>query len=133
MTLTFNTKQYKKLLIKYQHKMIKTEEDNEKALAFVEELMHRPKRTPEEDEIYELLITLIEKFEQDYYSPGIRSEPQSMLLFLMDQKDIKPADLVGIIGSQKTVDDIVNGKGEISKYQAKTLGIFFQVDPSLFM
>ncbi|NEO38419.1 MAG: transcriptional regulator [Moorea sp. SIOASIH] len=133
MTLTFNTKQYKKLLIKYQPKMIKTEEDNEKALAFVEELMHRPKRTPEEDEIYELLITLIEKFEQDYYSPGIRSEPQSMLLFLMDQKDIKPADLVGIIGSQKTVDDIVNGKREISKYQAKTLGIFFQVDPSLFM
>ncbi|NEQ14115.1 MAG: transcriptional regulator [Moorea sp. SIO3E2] len=133
MTLTFNQKPYKKLLMKYQPKMIKTEEENEKALAFVEELMHRPKRTPEEDEIYELLITLIEKFEQDYYSPGIRSEPQSMLLFLMDQKDIKPADLVGIIGSKKTVDDIVNGKREISKYQAKTLGVFFQVDSSLFM
>ncbi|NEP47936.1 MAG: transcriptional regulator [Moorea sp. SIO3C2] len=133
MTLTFNRKQYNKLLIKYQPKMIKTEEDNEKALAFVEELMHRHKRTPEEDEMYELLITLIEKFEQDYYSPGIRSHPQSMLLFLMDQKDIEAADLVGIIGSQKTVDDIVNGKREISKYQAKTLGVFFQVDSSLFI
>ncbi|NEO69040.1 transcriptional regulator [Moorena sp. SIO3H5] len=133
MTLTFNLNQYNKLLIKYQPKMIKTEEDNEKALAFVEELMHRPQRTPEEDQMYELLITLIEKFEQDYYSPGMRSHPQSMLLFLMEQKEIKPADLVGIIGSQKTVDDIVNGKREISKYQAKTLGVFFQVDSSLFM
>ncbi|AOX02872.1 transcriptional regulator [Moorena producens PAL-8-15-08-1] len=133
MTLTFNRKQYKKLLVKYQPKMIQTEEDNEKALAFVEELMHRSKRTPEEDEMYELLITLIEKFEQDYYSPGIRSHPQSMLLFLMEQKDIEPGDLVGIIGSQKTVDDIVNGKGKISKYQAKVLGSFFQVDSSLFM
>ncbi len=40
-------------------KIIKTEEENEKALAIVEELMHRSNRTPEEDELYELLITLI--------------------------------------------------------------------------
>ena len=47
--------------------MIKTEEENEKALAIVEELMHRPNRTLEENELYELLVTLIEKFEQEYY------------------------------------------------------------------
>ena len=51
-------------------KLIKTEEKNEKALAIVEQLMHRDNLTPEEDELDELLITLIEKFEQDYYSPN---------------------------------------------------------------
>jgi HTH-type transcriptional regulator/antitoxin HigA len=32
-------------------------------LAIAEELMHRPDRSPEEDELYDLLIVLIEKFE----------------------------------------------------------------------
>ncbi|WP_199313911.1 transcriptional regulator [Planktothrix sp. FACHB-1365] len=68
MTLTFNPDKYKELLSQYQPKIIRTEAENEKALAIVEELMHRPDRTPEEDELYELLIVLIERFEQEYYA-----------------------------------------------------------------
>ena len=68
MTLAFNPEKYKELLFNYQPKIIRTEAENEKALAMVEELMHRKDRTPEEEELYELLITLIEKFEQEYYS-----------------------------------------------------------------
>ena len=67
MTLTFNAEKYKDLLFNYQPKIIRTETENEKALAIVEELMHRKNRTPQEEELYELLITLIEKFEQEYY------------------------------------------------------------------
>ena len=40
MILTFSTEKYSELLVKYQPKLIKTEEENEKALAVVEELMH---------------------------------------------------------------------------------------------
>lgn len=50
--------------------LIRNEEENEKALAIVEELMHRQNRSLEENELYDLLITLIEKFEQEYYSPS---------------------------------------------------------------
>ena len=67
MTIAFNPEKYKELLFNYQPKIIRTEAENEKALAMVEELMHRKDRTPEEEELYELLITLIEKFEQEYY------------------------------------------------------------------
>ena len=67
MLLTFNPEKYKELLFNYQPKIIRTETENEKALAIVEELMHRKNRTPQEEELYELLITLIEKFEQEYY------------------------------------------------------------------
>ena len=69
--------------------MIKTQVENEKALAIVEELMHRNNRTLEENELYELLVTLIEKFEQEYYSPNQASTPHSLLLFFIEQKDIK--------------------------------------------
>ena len=60
MTLTFNPDKYKELLTVYLPKVIKTEAENEQALAIVEDLMHR-KRSPEENELYQLLITLIEK------------------------------------------------------------------------
>ena len=133
MTLTFNLEKYTELLVKYQPKLIKTEEENEKALTIVEELMHRSNRTPEEDELYELLITLIEKFEQDYYNPNQATTPHSMLLFLMEQKGVKQSALVGIIGSKGVVSEVVNGKREISKAQAKALGDLFNVDAGLFI
>ncbi len=120
------------LIDKLREMHVRNEEENEKALALVEELMHRSNRTPEENELYELLIILIEKFEHKHYSPGEASTPDSMLLFLMEQKEVKQSDLVGVIGSKRIVSEVVNGKREISKIQAKALGDFFQVDFSLF-
>jgi HTH-type transcriptional regulator / antitoxin HigA len=119
-------------LSQYQPKIIRNEADNEKALAIVEELMHRRDRTPEENELYELLIALIEKFEQEYYAPGITATPHSILLFLMEQRKLEPADLVGVIGSETRVYEVVNGEGDIGKELALILGSFFHVEPSLF-
>lgn len=133
MTLTFNSDKYRDLLDQYQPKLIRNEEENEKALAVLEELMHRNNRSPEEDELYELLIILIEKFEQEYYSPGKASQPDSMLRFLMDQRNIKESDLVSILGSQEIVSKVLNGQQEISKAQAQALGEFFRVDCGLFI
>ncbi|MBD2335921.1 transcriptional regulator [Calothrix sp. FACHB-156] len=133
MTLTFNSDKYRDLLAQYQPKLIRNEEENEKALAVVEELMHRNNRSTEEDELYELLIILIEKFEQEYYSPGKASQPDSVLRFLMEQRDIKESDLVSILGSQEIVSKVVNGQQEMSKAQAQALGEFFRVAHGLFL
>ncbi len=73
MNLSFNPDKYRELLIKYQSKLIRTEEENERALAIIEELMHCPNRSLEENELYNLLINLIEKFERKFYSPERRS------------------------------------------------------------
>ena len=133
MTLIFNSEKYSKLLVQHQPKLIRTEEENERALAIAEELMHRQNRSPEENELYELLITLIEKFEREFYSPGEASTPHSMLLFLMEQQDINQEDLVGVIGSEDIVAEIITGKREMTQEQAKAMGEFFKVEPSLFI
>lgn len=139
MTLTFNPTRYSELLAQYQPMLIKTEEANKRALAIVEELMHRPQRSLEEDALYDLLVALIEKFEQDYYQPGLRSTPQSMLLFLMEQRNVAAADLVAVLGSEQVVADVMGDRcapgvrGEISASQIQALGKFFQVDPGLFI
>ena len=133
MTLTFNPDKYSQLLVRYQPKLIRTEEENERALAIVEELMHRPNRSPEENELYELLITLIEKFEREFYLPGEASTPHSMLVFLMEQQNVKPEDLLGIIGAEEVVAEVIKGKREMTQEQAKAIGKFFKVEPSLFI
>jgi HTH-type transcriptional regulator / antitoxin HigA len=133
MTLTFNPNRYSKLLSQYQPKLIRTEDENEQALAIAEELMHRPNRSLEENELYDLLIILIEKFEQEYYLPGASSTPHSMLLFLMEQRNLQASDLVEIFGSEEIAADMIAHRAELSKDQIKALGLFFQVDPGLFL
>lgn len=131
MTLTFNPQNYKQLLITYLPRVIKTEADNEKALAIVENLMHR-KRTPEEDELYQLLVTLIEKFEQEYYQPNQPNNPRSMLLFLLEESGKSLTDLQTVLGSTTAVDEIVQGQAKMTPEQARKIADFFHVDPSLF-
>ena len=132
MTLIFNPEKYKKLLTTYLPKLIKTEAENEEALAVVENLMHR-KRTPEENELYQLLITLIEKFEQEnYHFHTSPSNPQSLLSFLFDQSNKSKDDLQGFLGSETSVDDILEGRQNITLEHAQKLGSFFHVEPSLF-
>jgi HTH-type transcriptional regulator / antitoxin HigA len=79
-----------------------------------------------------LLIALIARFEQEYYAPGTTATPHSILLFLMEQRELQPADLVEVIGSEKRVYEVVNGERSIGKELALILGSFFHVEPSLF-
>ncbi len=132
MTLTFNPKSYAALLAKYQPKVITTEEENDRALANASELEHRPNRTPEEDALLELLVTLISLFEDEHY-PIPEGTPQKMLLHLMEARNLKQEDLVGVIGSRGVVSEVVNGKRGISKAMALALAEFFSVDVGLFI
>jgi HTH-type transcriptional regulator / antitoxin HigA len=133
MTLTFNATKYGELLSQYQPRLIKTEDENEKALAIVEELMHRPTLSPEEHELYNLLVTLIERFEQEYYLPGSASTPHSMLLFLMEQRQVEPVDLYEVLGSEYIAAEVIADQCGISSGQARALGEFFHVDAGLFI
>ena len=132
MTLTTNPESYAQLLAKYQPKVIETEAENDRAIALAQELEHKVNRTPQEDAILELLVILIEKFENERY-PILQGTPHSILLHLIEANDIKQENLVGIIGSRGVVSEIVNGKRNLSKAQAKALAEFFSVDVGLFI
>ncbi|KAB8335557.1 helix-turn-helix domain-containing protein [Scytonema tolypothrichoides VB-61278] len=122
---------YRKI-IRVRLKTPENDEDNEQAIALAEELAHRPNRTLEESALYNLLIALIEKYEQEHY-PMEQSTPHSMLLHLMEARDLKQADLVQILGSSGVVSEIINGKQKITMAEAKALAEFFNVDSALFL
>ncbi|WP_118167374.1 helix-turn-helix domain-containing protein [Nostoc sphaeroides] len=131
MTLTFNCGTYASLLAKYQPKVIKTDEENEQAITLAQELSHRVNRTLEESALLDLLITLIEKYEDEHYSIG-ESTAHSMFLHLIDAQNVKEAELVSILGTTEVVSQVMSGKQEITQEMAKVLGKFFHVDTSLF-
>ena len=132
MTLTFDSDKYSSLLSQYQPRIIKNEDENEIFLEIVESLLSRKNLTPEEDTLLELLVKLIEDFEETHYQLNA-STPHSRLLHLMDARSLEPADLVDIMGTIEIVTEIVNGQLEITKKQAEALGKFFHVNPGLFL
>jgi HTH-type transcriptional regulator/antitoxin HigA len=132
MTLTFDPKTYASLLAEFQPKVITSEEENERMLAVVEKLMACKERTLEQNALLELLVILIEKFEDEHYQLK-SSTPQSILQHLMEERGLKQSDLLGVLGSSGVVSEIINGKRGISKTQAKALGEFFHVSAELFI
>jgi HTH-type transcriptional regulator/antitoxin HigA len=77
-------------------------------------------------------VTLIEAYEAHNY-PMEQSPPHEILQHIMESSGIRQADLVGVIGSSGVVSEVVNGKRSISKAQAKALGDYFKVSPTLFI
>jgi HTH-type transcriptional regulator / antitoxin HigA len=132
MTLTFDQGTYADLLVQYQPKVITNDQDNERAIATIEELSHRQNLTPEEESLVDLLVTLVEKFEDEHHPIPVAS-PLDVLRHLMDARGRIQEDLVGVIGSRGVVSEIMNGKRNISNAQAKALGEYFLVEPSLFV
>lgn len=132
MTLTINRKTYGDLLAEIQPHVITNDAENEIALKNAERLLAIPQPNAEEERILHLLLTLVEKYEDEHY-PMDNSLPLDILLHLMESNDLKQADLVNVIGSSGVVSEVVNGKRQISKNQAQALGNFFQVDPKLFL
>ncbi|WP_333288148.1 transcriptional regulator [Microcoleus sp. D2_18a_B4] len=132
MTLTFDSDKYSSLLSQYQPRIIKNEDENEIFLEIVESLLSRENLTPEEDTLLELLVKLIEDFEENHYQLNA-STPQSRLIHLMEARSLEPADLIEIIGTIEMVTQLINGQLEITKKQAEALGKFFHVNPGLFL
>ena len=127
-------RRYGRLLARAVPKVIKNEEENERALAVVESLMENGEEnmTPEEDALLDLLTGLIHDFEQKAY-PIPKSEPHEIVAFLMEQRGLKQADLVPVLGTRAQVSEVVTGRRGISKTQAKKLAEFFRVGVDLFI
>ncbi|WP_413171045.1 helix-turn-helix domain-containing protein [Anabaena azotica] len=131
MTVTFDSEVYSKLLSQSQPRVIKTEEENDRLLAVVEELISRSDLTPEEDALLELLVRLIEDFENQHYQLNV-STPRSRILHLLEARDLATDDLVPIFGASELVSQVINGEVGVKREQAEMLGKFFHVDASLF-
>ena len=100
---------YKMLL-----KPIKNENDYDKALERIDELMDfNPKpATPQSDEL-EVLAMLIEKYEEQVWAIA-EPDPIEAIKVRMEQMNLKQKDLVPFIGNKSKVSEVLNRKISLS-------------------
>ena len=132
MTLTINKSLYSQLLAKFQPQIIRNEIEHERAIMLCETLANKTSLTLEENEILELLITLIEKFESENYSLGNSSNPRSRLLFLIENNQLSDYDLAEIFGSKENYEQFINGEQKITQELAFKLAQRFNLNANLF-
>ena len=131
--LVIDDKKYARVLAKVLPRVIATDQEHERMLAEVERLMDKSEhRTAEEDAALDLMVRLIQDYEQEHHPLGDPS-PHEMLVYLMEQRGLKQADLLPIFKSRGYVSDVINAKRGISKAHAKRLAEFFKVEASLFL
>jgi HTH-type transcriptional regulator / antitoxin HigA len=131
MTTTFNKASYINLLADFVPEVIDSEAEYDRALALAERLVANRNLSNEESKFLALIVTLIEDYENKHYPMGDVT-PHAALLHLMEYSGTSQVDLIGTIGSEDVVAEIVSGK-EITKVQAQALGTYFQVSASLFI
>jgi HTH-type transcriptional regulator / antitoxin HigA len=125
---------YGKLLAKMQPQPIHSERDYDRAIKVITELMERGEErlSPEEASVLEMMSILVERYEQERY-PIEPSKPGDMIQFLMEQRGLQQHDLAKAFGSKSHLSEILSGKRDPSKEQAKKLAAFFRVSPALFI
>ncbi len=125
-------REYAQLLVAVQPKVIETEEENEFYLTEVTKLIQLGETiSPAQERLLRLLVNLIESFEDLHYQLK-SATPLEILTELVRDRGLKQKDMLVVFGSQGIASEVLNGKRGISKAQAKALGEFFKVSPSVF-
>lgn len=132
--LKIDPRKYGRLLGKAAPAVIETEEEYQRMLTRVEQLMDKDDDSisPEEGRLLKLLAMLLEEYEdRNILLPALK--PDKMLRHLLAEKELRPSDLGPVIGSKSRVSEILAGTRSISKSQAKKLASFFHVPVELFV
>ncbi|WP_264521648.1 helix-turn-helix domain-containing protein [Flavobacterium sp. N1994] len=112
-------------------KVLKTEEDYNKASIRMMELFHAEPNTPESDEL-DLLIVLIKDYDEKHYQlPEL--DALEVIKIKMQEMGIKAKDLETIIGSKGHVSAILSGKREITLKMAQKLKNYFGIPADVFL
>ena len=97
---------------------VRTASDYEKSLERASWLMGQTDRASIDE--LEILQTLIEKWEMTYH-PITAVTPAEAIRFRMDQKGLKPRDLVPYLGTKSRVSDVLNGQRQLTVDQIRAL------------
>src|SRR5260370_20264572 len=88
---------------------ITSERQHEQYLSVLDQLAGKANPTPEEEKYAEVLMTLIEAYEEEHHSIPDAS-PVEVLQALMDAHDLRQKDLVPVFPSESIVSEVLHKK-----------------------
>jgi HTH-type transcriptional regulator/antitoxin HigA len=104
---------------------------HEEYLSVLDKLASKENPTREEEKYAEVLMTLIEVYEEMHHSIPDTS-PVEILRTLMDANNLRQKDLVPIFGTESIVSEVLNQKRKLNKTHIEKLSKRFRVSPAIF-
>ena len=131
---------YGELLAEARPRIIETSEEHDRMLAVAESLMEKGEALGEEEQqLLALVVLLIEAYEihfanddEDEGETEPPPAPHVTLERLMFSHGLAVDDVAHVFGNPHVAREVLDGKRDISRRQAKELGKFFRVPAKLF-
>ena len=112
-------------------KVLKTEDDYNKASLRLMEIFHAEPNTAVNDEL-DLLMVLVKDYDdKNYHLPEL--DALEVIKYKMEEMGLKAKDLEPIIGSKGHVSAILSGKREITLKMAQKLKNYFSIPAEVFL
>lgn len=106
-------------------KILKTEHEYQAALKRLEKIFDSKKNSKNANEL-ELLVLLIEKYENEHYFIDL-PDPIEAIKFRMEQQGLKQKDLAEVIGLKSRVSEILNRKRKLTIEMIRKLHIALRI------
>ncbi len=133
--MTYNPKIYGELLADTLPGIIESDTEYSRIEEIFNRLINKGenKLSPEENKLFGLLANLLEEYESRTLEPIPNFMPRELLASLMNVNNLKQNDMSEIFGTQSIVSEVLNGKREITKTQAKALAERFAMKVEAFI
>jgi HTH-type transcriptional regulator/antitoxin HigA len=132
MSATAARSEYASLLTSTLPAVIRSEAENERHIAMLEELDRKGSRmSAAERRMAELLTLLIEDFEEKHYALTAAS-PLDVLNELMVANNLKQKDLLDVFGTPSIASEVLGGKRRLNTEHIRRLSRRFKVSPEVF-
>jgi HTH-type transcriptional regulator / antitoxin HigA len=130
--LNINPAKYGRLCAKVIPKIIESDEEFDHLTEKLESIAFQKERTSEEEALSELLLKLIQDYDNSRHElPQLA--PHKLIQYLMEQRNLRQADLLSVFGSRSVASDVINGRREPSKAHIRKLADFFKLPADLFI
>ena len=124
---------YLELVRLFPPRMIRDDAELDRAIAVVDELLDRPKRSSDEREYLAVLGLLIEDYERTHVElPGVTGV--ELLRHLMEENGLTQSDLAPLFGGNRSiVSEVLHGKRGLALSHVQRLAEYFGLPSDLFI
>lgn len=112
-------------------KLIRTEDEYQKALNRLEKLFDAKPGTPESDEA-DILGLMVDEYEKKHY-PIEAPDPIEAIKIRMEEMDLKQTDLADALGGKNRVSEILNRKRKLTLEMIRNLTKRLNLSPEVLI
>ena len=130
---TYNKEIYGRLLLDVLPASIDSDEEYDRIESIFNDLWNKKKLSSEEQRLFNLLADLLEDYGKKTVGEIPPFTPRELLASLMKENNLKQNEMTEIFGTQSVVSEVLTGKRDITKSQAKALAEKFKLKVEAFI